>query len=65
MEKGAASPSSKSVIAVICRPVFHLASFETGTPIDSPARNSRKPETSISRHTITIAASTSQSPIRS
>ena len=37
-------------MATICTVVFHLASRDTGSPTWASARNSRRPETRISRH---------------
>src|SRR5882724_8673105 len=51
-----ASPASRKPIATSCTVVFHLASLVTGTLTRRAARYSRKPDTRISRHRITIAA---------
>src|SRR5690606_10533899 len=52
---GAASPTIRKASATIWTVVFHLASRLTGTAILMPARNSRRPETTISRTRITTA----------
>src|ERR1700750_1467217 len=51
-----ASPASRKPIATSCIVVFHFATLVTGTETRSAARYSRRPETRISRHRMTIAA---------
>src|ERR1700704_4079187 len=58
MMGGTASPSSRKAMAPIWTAVFHLASWLTGTPTRNSAKNSRRPETRISRARMISAAST-------
>ena len=60
-----ASPTIRKPSAIICSAVFHFASLLTGTPTCSSARNSRRPETRISRHRMTSAGRTTQPAMRS
>ena len=53
------SPESKRAIDTICKTVFNLARFETGNLILPLAKNSLRPEISISLIKIIIAAITS------
>src|SRR5205814_3452744 len=55
-----ASPASRKPTATSWNVVFHFASRVTGTLTRSSARYSRRPETRISRHRITIAAHSDQ-----
>ena len=55
-----AGPAIRKPTATSCTAVFHLATRLTGTPTLSSARNSRRPETRISRHRMTIAAHSDQ-----
>ena len=52
----AAGPANRTASATICMAVFHLASLVTWTCTLSSARNSRRPETRISRQRMTMAA---------
>ena len=51
-----AGPASSTPSAIICMVVFHLASCVTCTLTLSSARNSRRPDTRISRHRMMTAA---------
>jgi len=55
-----AGPAIRKPTATSCRAVFHFATRLTGTLTFSSARNSRRPETRISRHKITIAAQSAE-----
>ena len=57
MNSGPFWPTIKKPIATICKAVFHLESFVTGMPVATPARNSLKPDTTISLHKMTTAGS--------
>ena len=53
------SPDNKRAIETICKTVFSLAKFDTGSLIFPLAKNSLKPETRISLVSIIMAAITS------
>ena len=55
-----AGPAMRKPMATNCIVVFHLASAVTGSGTRSSARYSRRPETRISRHRMTIAAQSDQ-----
>ncbi len=55
-----ALPATRKPTAISCSVVFHLASWVTGTLTRNSARYSRRPDTRISRHRMTIAAHSDQ-----
>ena len=59
---GSAPPRISAPSATIWKVVFHLASRETGIETCSPPRNSRRPDTAISRIRMTSPAITCMSP---